>query len=105
MTSGGKTSCRRKSRHRAAKVYRFGANPGAGKGAGPGIARPRLRSWPLGRRSGRTSALPYPPPRPSGIVARRASSGNRLCGTMGLPSQACLRSRPVNGESNQRTCE
>jgi hypothetical protein len=51
------------SRHRAAKVYRFGANPGVDrKGAGPsGEARPALRSWHLGRRSGRTSALPYPP--------------------------------------------
>jgi hypothetical protein len=29
---------------------------------------PALRSWPLGRRSGRTSALPYPPPRSSFVV-------------------------------------
>ena len=53
------------SRHRAAKVYRLMAKPGVcRKGAGPsGEARPALRSWHLGRRSGRTSALPYPPPK------------------------------------------
>ena len=39
-------------------------------GARPGTrARPRLRSWPLDRRSGCSSAEPYPPPRPKAIVA------------------------------------
>ena len=38
-------------------------------GARPGTqTRPRLRSWPLDRRSGCSSAKPYPPPRPIAIV-------------------------------------
>jgi hypothetical protein len=64
-------------RRRAAEVWRIGANPGAAAwpasqfgGARPGTrARPRLRSWPRGRRSGCSSAEPYPPPRPKAIVA------------------------------------
>jgi hypothetical protein len=63
---------RESSRHPAGKVYRFCANP-----EGQQNGRPRweyrqppvLRSWPLGRRSGCSSAEPYPPPRPSLIVA------------------------------------
>ena len=51
-------------------IYRFGANPGK---PGSGIV-PLLRSWPLGRRSGRVPALPYPPPR---SVQRTASDGGR----------------------------
>ena len=71
----------RMSRHRAAKVCRFGANPGAvdGQRVSPGPsnpARPRPRSWPLGRRSGCSSAEPYPPPRPASFVARPSSSRN-----------------------------
>ena len=66
------------SRHPAVKVYRFRANPGVrGKGAGPGgEARSRLRSRLLSRRSGRTSALPYPPPRSSSVVIVRGPSSN-----------------------------
>jgi hypothetical protein len=61
----------------AAKVFRIGANPGAWihwepkhSGARPSFdTRPGLRSWPLGRRSGCSSAEPYPPPRPFFIPA------------------------------------
>jgi hypothetical protein len=51
-------------------IYRYGANPGK---PGSGIV-PLFRSWPLGRRSGRVPALPYPPPR---SVQRTASDGRR----------------------------
>ena len=67
----------RSPRHRAAEVWRIGANPGAAVRPAsqlgeqrPGTqTRPRLRSWPLDRRSGCSSAEPYPPPRPIAIVA------------------------------------
>jgi RNA-directed DNA polymerase len=36
---------------------------------------PPLRSWSLGRRSGRVTTAPYPPPRPSLIVAPPNGSG------------------------------
>ena len=38
------------------------------RGSGATRRRPGLRSWPLGRRSGRFPPLPYPPPRPKTIV-------------------------------------
>src|SRR6185437_3868807 len=41
-----------------------------------GIVPPLLRSWPLGRRSGRVATEPYPPPRPSSIVAPSIRSSN-----------------------------
>ena len=47
-------------------IYRFGTNPGEEDRAAS--CRP-LRSWSLGRRSGRVAALPYPPPKPFLIVA------------------------------------
>ncbi len=70
------------SRLRAAKVLRFDANPGAdAEGAGPNVSvRSRLRSWPLERRSGRTSALPYSPSRSIVILPRQGSSRNILSG-------------------------
>ena len=40
---------------------------------------PRLRSWPLGQRSGRTSALPCPLPRPLLVVVRGDRSCNLWC--------------------------
>ncbi len=49
-----------------------------------------LRSWPLGRRSGRTSALPYPPPRPISFVAHRWASSN-------LPLEMIGRQAPAAG--------
>ena len=72
-------------RHRAAEVWRIGANPGTAAwsslatwGARPGThARPRLRSWPLNRRSGCSSAEPYPPSRPVAIVAAPWLGANR----------------------------
>ncbi len=68
-----------KSRRRATKVYRIGANPEGRKVGRPRHGQPpALRSWPLDRRSRRTSALPYPPPRPWLIVVELARSGNRL---------------------------
>ena len=39
-----------------------------------------LRSWPLGRRSGRVATEPYPPPRPSFIIGPPNGSGNDLGG-------------------------
>ena len=39
---------------------------------------PGLRSQPLDRRSGCSSAEPYPPPRSTAIVPRRGASGNLL---------------------------
>lgn len=58
---------REPSRHRAAKVYRVRANPEGQANGRPQRERrepPVLQSWPLGRRSGCSSAEPYPPPRP-----------------------------------------
>jgi hypothetical protein len=40
-----------------------------GKAGGTSLLPPTLRSWPLGRRSGRFPPLPYPPPRPSAMIA------------------------------------
>jgi hypothetical protein len=42
-----------------------------------------LRSWSLGRRSGRVATEPYPPPKPSLIVDVRQSADNRLDQTTG----------------------
>ena len=39
-----------------------------------------LRSWSLGRRSGRVATAPDPPPKPSSIVAFRDGRGNDLAG-------------------------
>jgi hypothetical protein len=73
-------------------------------GARPGTrARPWLRSWPLDRRSGCSSAEPYPPSRPSAIVAAPRLGANRplklsgfvkpgaapRCVAAGLVSRAC----------------
>src|SRR5579872_6129237 len=75
-----------RSRHRAAKVYRLGANPGVqDKGAGPGgEPRSRLRSWPPERRSGRTSAWPCLPSGSGSVVARRWGSCNPPLSRSGL---------------------
>src|SRR3954465_13950998 len=67
------------SRHPAVKVYRFGANPDEWCEGEGGLVPPH-RSWPLGRRSGCSSALPYPPPRPNLVVARARTSSNLPCG-------------------------
>src|ERR1700687_1185603 len=48
----------------------MGANPEWQRAAS---CRP-IRSWPLGRRSGRFPPLPYPPPRSKGIVTWRPPS-------------------------------
>jgi len=49
-----------------------------GKVGRPGAAP--LRSWSLGRRSGRVATAPDPPPKPSSIVALRDGRGNDLAG-------------------------
>ena len=74
----------RSPRHRAAEVWRIRRSRSRGQasiamwGARPGTqARPRLRSWPLDRRSGCSSAEPYPPPRPTPIVAAPWLGANR----------------------------
>jgi hypothetical protein len=55
--------------------YRVRTNPeGKDRAAS---CRP-LRSWSLGRRSGRVATLPYPPPRPSVMVSPPDNSGNDL---------------------------
>ena len=56
------------SRHPAAKVYRMVQIPK--EGGRQANSPPVLRSLPLSRRSGRTSALPYPPLRSSSVVVR-----------------------------------
>jgi len=72
------------SRYPAAKVWRFGANPGASRQGGAERSRTSLplRSWPLDRRSGRTSALPYPPSSPrvvyGCILSLQVRSRNKL---------------------------
>jgi hypothetical protein len=65
----------------AARVFCFRANPGTPRRSALGVvpsshAQPRLRSWPLGRRSGCSPAVPYPPPRSTSVVARPSSSCN-----------------------------
>ena len=58
------------SGHRPDGFYRFGANPEEEGGRQhEGCHPPVLRSWPLGRRSGRFPPLPYPPLRSAAIVA------------------------------------
>jgi hypothetical protein len=60
----------------AASICRLGANPERERQGG--IVPPPLRSWPLGRRSGRVATEPYPPPRPFVIIAPPNESGNGL---------------------------
>ena len=72
----GATSCRE-----VAASCREGVTPWCQSrrwGSRAVVRPPGLRSWPLGRRSGCTSAEPYPPPKPSLIVTCEQSSGN-LC--------------------------
>jgi hypothetical protein len=70
------------SRRPAARVCRVRANPGASpnllraQDRTDVVPRSRLRSWPLGRRSGCSPAEPYPPPRPSSIIVPRRCSRN-----------------------------
>ena len=67
----GRRIVRRQSRHPAAKVLRFGADPEGNwkkRGRRCGQPPPALRSRPLGRRSGCSSAEPYPPPSASSAV-------------------------------------
>src|SRR4051794_32460857 len=59
-------------------ICRLRANPEREKQGG--IVPPPLRSWPLGRRSGRVATAPYPPPKPSSIVVPRLDSGNDPAG-------------------------
>src|SRR6478752_4058892 len=59
-----------------ASICRLRANPEGERQSG--IVPPPLRSWPLGRRSGRVATAPYPPPRPSSIVALPDDPGNGL---------------------------
>jgi hypothetical protein len=65
----GRRIVRGQSRHPAAKVLRFGADPEGWKKRGRrcGQPPPALRSRPLGRRSGCSSAEPYPPPSASSV--------------------------------------
>ena len=84
-------------------------------GRGAASCRPR-RSWPLGRRSGRVAALPYPPPRlaqcnPEGYdransfsffleLARRLASAQEAgtrCGTSDCGKALIQDSKPVDG--------
>ena len=51
---------------------------GRRESAEPRYAQLWLRSWPLARRSGCSSAVPYPPPRSTSFVARPPSSRNFL---------------------------
>src|SRR5437016_3911051 len=53
---------------------------------------PPLRSWPLGRRSGRFPPLPYPPPRSKGIVPWQPSVGLK---NVGEAHRACGPAKPV----------
>jgi len=92
----------------------MGANPEGEKKQGGRQAAP-LRSWPLGRRSGRFPPLPYPPPRPQGIVSRRLRFRNSQCqgltpcsgnskGTDGSPGEGALTARRTGpGEKIRRT--
>src|SRR5436853_7655814 len=57
-----------------ASICRLRANPERERQGG--IVPPPLRSWPLGRRSGRVATEPYPPPRPSSIVGPPRDAGN-----------------------------
>src|SRR5947209_20437888 len=59
-----------------ASIFRLRANPERERQGG--IVPPPLRSWPLGRRSGRVATAPYPPPRPSSIVVPPRDTGNDL---------------------------
>src|SRR6478736_7145950 len=69
-------------------ICRFRTNPeGKDRAAS---CRP-LRSWSLGRRSGRVATEPYLPPRPWAIVAPRDDAGNDLVGHD--PTAVRLRSR------------
>ena len=45
------------------------------EGRGAASCRP-LRSWPLGRRSGRVPALPYPPPRYRQCISSHCDQAN-----------------------------
>lgn len=88
-------SCQSRSRG-SIRFATWGARPGS-------RARPRLRSWPLDRRSGCSSAEPYPPSRPIAIVAAPLLGANRplklsglvnlgtapRCAAAGLVSGAC----------------
>ena len=71
--SGDKAEC---TRDHMASICRLGANPERERQGG--IVPPSLRSWPLGRRSGRVATVPYPPPRSSFIVALADEAGNGI---------------------------
>ena len=72
------------SRHPAAKVFRMVADPEEREQGKDGRRRegqpPVLRSRRPERRSGCSSAEPYPPSGPTGMVARQGASGNLRCG-------------------------
>src|SRR3954451_15772011 len=68
---GDKVDC---TLDQTASICRLRANPERERQGG--IVPPPLRSWPLGRRSGRVATEPYPPPRPSSIVGPSDGPGN-----------------------------
>jgi len=63
-------------------ICRLRANPERERQGG--IVPPPLRSWPLGRRSGRVATAPYPPPKLSSIVVPPNDSGNDPAGDFSL---------------------
>jgi hypothetical protein len=69
-------------------ICRLGANPEGGKRAAS--CRP-LRSWPLGRRSGRVATEPCPPPGPR-IIVERGEAVGKPWGSSGLAngSELCV---------------
>lgn len=86
------------SRHRAAKVYRFQANPGVGgKEAGPSSeARPALRSWHLGPALGSHLCVALSSVQAIAIVVsckvssnwERVCGGNKLTACVWVPSES-----------------
>ncbi len=75
-------------------IWRVGANPERERQGG--IVPPPLRSWPLGRRSGRVATEPYPPPRPSSIIGPPNAAGNDTAG-IGLD----VASQPACGKAGR----
>ncbi len=100
----------------AAKVFRIGADPGAElrsteirTGARPSCdTRPGLRSRPLSRRSGCSSAEPYPPFRPLLIGAvvlaynfLHHATGHSSTVSRLLQHARCIRAHPTCREAHQ----
>ena len=99
-----------------AKVCRVRANPGAEREERDRIQRirPRLRFWPLGRRSGCSSAEPYPPPRstrgciaaPSRVQATRGSFTQSSIGPAWRAAwRSCRRSSRASSSLRSRSAK